>query len=175
MTRVRFNASQGGGKGEWKPLPTSTQVIEIDAYVEQRTSSGGHPNLHWKGHVVGGSYDGKEVHLWYTLAPRATWRLRQLLEATLSDEQYGIEETGEKDDRGDPVVEFEFEPEDLVGCRVQFDVIEGEYNGKPKNDFNNPQPVDDGPAKTESLPTKAAKQEQEESSRPRRRRTVART
>lgn len=157
--KIKFTASGGGGS--WTPLPTGDYTVEFDSY-EPTTSSGQHPQLHLVGHVIGGHHDGRSVHIYYTMSAKAGWKTQMLLEAALNDDQYEVIETEEVDAKGEPICEYEFDPDDLLGAQVLYLIEEGEYNGKAKNDYKNERPVaqESAPAEpsktsTESLPGKA--------------------
>jgi hypothetical protein len=116
--------------GGWAPLPTGGYDVQIDE-IEEATSGTGNPSLKVRGHVVGGPHDDKKVVIWYSLMERAGWKVEALLEASGID--YEVQETDDGEN-------FRFDTDELVGCYIHYDVKEAEYEGKPKNNFNNEAP-----------------------------------
>jgi hypothetical protein len=149
MARIAFNSTAGntGGSG-WTPLPAGDTVFQIDN-VEQTVSSNNNAQLKFSMHVAEGPHTGAKATTWYSLLPQAAFRLESLLNAALDESAYDRVDTGEVQVRGDkeePIYAFDFDTDDLIGAQVIFDVTVGEYNGKPKNEFNSPRPVGAAPA-----------------------------
>jgi len=154
MPRLDFTANEGGA---WKPLPTATYDIQIDA-CDTGVSSKGNPQIKLAGHIVGGNSDGKKVTIWYVLKGGG-WRVKEILDA--AGIEYDEEDTGVIDDEGRPEKMYGFDTDDLPGCIIRFDVSEGEYEGKPKNNFNKPR-APEGPiagAKPRVAPAAATAQQ----------------
>jgi hypothetical protein len=117
-------------------------------------------------HVTDGPHAGQKATVWYSLLPQAAFRLEALLNATLAEGSFDREETGEVQVRTvngaeveEPIYTFGFDTDDMLGAEVTFEVSVGEYNGKPKNEFNSPRPVvaKAAPApKVAALPARAA-------------------
>lgn len=150
MPRLNFNAHEG--KGDWKPLPSGTYDVMFDS-SSTGTSKGGHPQLVLDGHIVGGTNDGKKVKMWI-VTKGGGWRIKGILDAT--DVEYTEEATGNVDAESRPEMTYEFDTDDLPGNIVRFDVSEDEYEGKPKNNFNNPRAPEKRAQKTAAAPAAAA-------------------
>ena len=140
------NPADGGG---WKPLPSGTYDIQIDK-IEETTSKNNNPQLKMAAHVVDGPHDQKKVTLWYSLVENALWKLEALCEAAGID--YSCEELDETDpETGKPLVEFELDTDDLIGCIVTYDVTEYKHQGKEQNRFENERaPEGSEPAKSKA-------------------------
>ena len=133
MPRISFEASEGSG---WEPLPKGTYDIRIDDVTEGLSKQKETPSLIVKGHVEGGSYDQKEVTIFYPLVRGAGFRVKNLIDAAGID--FEEVETGEVNDKGKPVTSYNFDSDNLVNCLVRFDVTVREYpqdSGKMQNDF----------------------------------------
>ncbi|MCA9643775.1 MAG: DUF669 domain-containing protein [Myxococcales bacterium] len=128
MSKIRISQ----GTGEWKPLPEGQYDFKI-TNVETTTSGGGNPQLKLHMEVVGGEYDGKKSTYFLSLLQQSLWVLYNITDAL----QIERTETGEVDEAGQPV--YEFEADDMVGAYVRFNVGIREYNGKKNNTFNDPQ------------------------------------
>ena len=132
MARIAYSQ---GDKSSFKVLPNGTYEFRITD-VEQGVSSNGNPQIKVKFEVVDGPYRGDTVTAWYSLVPKALWKVLQLVEA-LGIETEG---TGEVDDKGEEIMAFD--TDDLIGCLVSFDVGQREYNGRKSNEFNDPKAVE---------------------------------
>lgn len=150
MPRIEFSAVEGGG---WKPLPTATYDIMIDA-VEPGLSKKQKAQIKVSGHVVDGPKDGKKVTLWYGYEDGGGWKLQALLDAAGVD--YESEDTGEVDDEGRPVKALAFDSDDLPGATVRYDVEAAVYEGKDVNRFNKERAIEAVEKKAVAKPTAAA-------------------
>ncbi len=121
----------GDTEGGWSPLPAGTYDFEIKEY-EQKVSSNDNPQVQVKMEVADGPHSGKKSNIFLTFVSQAYWKVNELLEAL------GIEQidTGEKDDNGNPILSFD--ADELIGRFVRFEVEEDSYQGKGKNNHNNP-------------------------------------
>jgi hypothetical protein len=152
MARIAFDSTAGNtGAGGWTPLPAGDYVVQFDT-VTEAVSSNNNAQLKLAGHVVNGPFDGRKVTIWQSLLPQAAYRLEALLSAALPADAYEQVDTGQLDDRGEPVYTYSFDTDDLVGAQVLYDVTESSYT-KPgadkatlKNEFNSPRPVSEQPA-----------------------------
>lgn len=158
MARIAFNSTAGNtGGGGWTPLPEGDIAFQIDA-VDETVSKQNNPQLKISMHVIDGPHAGQKATVWYSLLAQAAFRLEALLKATLPEGSYDEVDTGEFQPRTvngesieEPIYTYEFDTEDLKGAQVIFEVTLGEYNGKPKNEFNSPR------ALTEAAPKMAAR------------------
>ena len=153
MARIAFNSTAGntGGAG-WTPLPAGDTAFQIDK-VEEAVSKQNNPQLKISMHVIEGPHTGQKATMWMSLLPQAAFRLEALLSATLPEDAYSAVETGEFHEHNgeqQPIYNYEFDTDDLVGAQLILDVAVGEYQGKPKNEFNSPR------AMTEAAPAKPA-------------------
>lgn len=125
MARIPYSK----GENTFKPLPESTYDVQLDS-AEQTTSKGGNPQLTVKGQIVDGEYAGKKVTIWYSLLPQSTWKLDALFEAL------GIpaQETGELDENGKPICDFD--TDDLAGRVVRYVCTQRTYDGKVNNSWD---------------------------------------
>lgn len=126
MGRVRLQKSTGGS---YQPLPEGTYDFKI-LDVEQGVSRNQNPQLRVGMEVLDGAQQGKTISVWYSLLPQSLWNLYNLTEALAIE----MDETGDVDDKGEPI--YDFDDEILIGCCVQFSVGLREYNGKKNNTFN---------------------------------------
>jgi hypothetical protein len=126
-----FRIPKGESQGEWQPLPVGAFDFRILG-VEAKTSSTGNPQLKVNMEVIGPTHASKKATLWLTATAKSYWSVEQVFEALGIDKA----ETGEVDEDGAPIVEFE--EQDLVGRCVRFDVAIEQYNNKPQNRFNSP-------------------------------------
>lgn len=129
MPKLSFTASESEG---WKPLPAGTYAIMFDS-VQMGASSGGHPQMRLNGHVDGGNHDGKKVTIFYVIMAQTGWKLKDLLFA--AGVSYEETDTGEVNDEDKPIMSYEFDPDDLPGQVVEYDVKMREYQGKEQNNF----------------------------------------
>jgi pyruvate/2-oxoglutarate dehydrogenase complex dihydrolipoamide acyltransferase (E2) component len=160
MARIAFNSTAGNtGGGGWSPLPAGDIAFQIDK-VEETVSKQNNPQLKVSMHVIDGPNMGAKATTWYSLLPQAAFNMEALLNAVLDENEYTAIETGEFRERNgeqEPIYTFEFDTDDLVGREVIYDVTVGEYNGKPKNEFNSPRPMNaDAPAPRAAAPAPRA-------------------
>lgn len=127
MARVRYSAGDGNN---YQPLPEGTYDFRIEEVV-QGNSKNGNPQLQLKMEVIDGPYTGKKISNWYSLLPQSGWKLDALLDALEIEK----EDTGEVDENGKPVLDFDTDW--LIGRCVAYDVKHREWNGKINNDFQN--------------------------------------
>lgn len=138
MPKLKFKGKQSQ---EWKPLPDGTYDLMIDS-IEQTTSQKGNAQLKVSAHVEGGSHDEKKVTLWFSLVPQAMWKMLDILDATGVD--YTADEIDEVDpETGKPLIELEFDSDDLPGAMFTVDAKQSTDNkGRPNNNFSNERPVE---------------------------------
>lgn len=129
MAKIPFSSSSNAG-GSFTPWPEGTYDCKITE-TEFGSSKAGNPQLRVRLECVAGPYAGKQSNVWYSLLPKAAWKLNGLLEA-LSIEK---EDTGQVDEAGQPIETFD--DEWLLGRVVQYDLKHREYNGKTQMDFLN--------------------------------------
>jgi hypothetical protein len=154
MAKIPFSMSANQG-GSFQPWPEGTYNCRITE-TELGTSKAGNPQLRVRLEVVDGTYAGKQSNVWYSLLPKAAWKIDALLTAL------GIEKepTGDVDENGEPITVFD--DEWLLHRVVEFDVKHREYNGKTQMDFVNERasdydvPPEDEPAPAKAAPVKAA-------------------
>lgn len=156
MAQIQFTST--GQKG-FTPLPTGTYDVQIES-VEESVSKSQKEQLVVKGHVVGGDKDGRSVTVYYSKLPQSGWKIEALLKASGID----YEGTGGEDDP------FLFDSDALVDTYVRYDIVESEWDGRPKNDYKNERtsPLASAAPAAVALPTAAAMAE----AAPRQRRTV---
>lgn len=115
MTSIRLDdveAWKGGGL-----LPPGSYVVEI-TNAEEKTSSGGNPQVEVELRAIGGPCDGGTIRDWITLTAEAFGRVRQFLEAV----KYEI-----------PAGEFEMPTTALVGKQCKILIREEPYNGEMRS------------------------------------------
>jgi hypothetical protein len=129
MAQIRFSMA---GSEDRSPLPNGTYEIEIESADDTWVSSNGHPQVVLRGSVVTGPYAGRSVSVWYTLSPKASFRFFDLCE------KLGLPLRREGVDAEGNAIVVGPETNDFVGKRVVYDVTTRTYEGKERNDFNNP-------------------------------------
>jgi len=127
MARIPYSAGEGGS---FQPLPEGTYDFRINETI-LGNSRAGNPQLQLKMEVLDGPHTSKKVSCWYSLLPQSGWKIDALLEALKIER----EDTGQVDDKGNPILAFD--DEWLLDRCVTFDVSQREYNGKTNNDFQN--------------------------------------
>ncbi len=156
MPRLKVRGKNPEDGGGWVPLPAGTYNIQLDT-IEQDISKNGNSQLKIAAHVVDGPHDLKKVTLWYVLVENSLWKLQNLCDA--ADVDYEIGDLDDTDpETGKPLIEFDFDTDDLEGCIVTFDVTERQYDGKAQNRFENERGPDgaDGKSKPDNVDDKSA-------------------
>lgn len=102
MPQIQFGAEQG----DYVPLPEGEYDQQIDS-AEQGVSGNQNPNLKVKTLIVGGKFDGRKVTHFFSLLPKAGFRIKMLLDSTGTPYKT---ETGED---GKP--RYAFDTDDLAG------------------------------------------------------------
>jgi hypothetical protein len=122
---IRFTA----GNTDFTPLPEGTYDCKILSF-EQTTSSTGNPQLAIKLEIVDGPLKQRQPMVWYSLTPKAGWKMKKLLEElAINYADQGVDDDG--------FAQLEFDPDDLVGRVVRYDVTQREYNNRKNNQFGN--------------------------------------
>ncbi len=136
MAKITVKGKEGGG-GDWSPIPAGTVDLQIDS-VEQGTTGAGNPNLRIKGQITGNHPSvGKTYNDFFVLMHKTLWRVMLLLDAC-SVEYTKIELEETDGESGEPLIEIEFDDDDLVGKMYTCDVtIKPDNQGRDQNDFKN--------------------------------------
>lgn len=107
----------------FEALPTSVYPMVIAGFQIKESKSSEHPYIEWEFIVEGGDYNGRKI--WYrsSLHPNVDWRLREDLKA------FGVAE--------DKLAgQFEFDPADFVGTKLNVTVSQVTYNERLTNDVD---------------------------------------
>ena len=123
MAVIRMTVDSEGG---YTRLPEGHYALEVTSVgVKEATEAGKFPQLVVKHRVVWSErpgYEGKPTTQWFSLSPKAAWRLRDLLDAT--DVPY-------EEDRPDgKTLVVSFDADFLVGRTYKARCYHEEYQGK---------------------------------------------
>jgi hypothetical protein len=128
----------GSASSEYTPLPAATYTLQITK-VEEGNSRAGNRQVKVEAIVVDGEYEGRKCFLWYSLTPKASWKLGRLLAACGFDMEAISQATGRVNpETGKDELAYSFDTDDLIGQIFLCDVAVGTTpDGKPKNDYDN--------------------------------------
>jgi hypothetical protein len=144
--KIRFVAGEGGGA--FTPYPEGTYDLQIQGVV-QGASKAGNAQLKLSCEIATpDTQQGSKVTIWYSLLPQSGWKLRMLLDAT--GVPYDI--TGETDESGNEVLEFD--PEELELRYFRVECSTRKHDGKVYNDWKNEEA---SPLGQEATPAEAPK------------------
>lgn len=129
MGKISFNQ---GPQGDFEPLPEGDCNFSIDEVEEKPAKSADKfPQLMIKMTVVDGPSAGKRATAFFSLSPKAVFRVRELLEATgCTVVSRGKTDAGEE--------QFDCDTDELLNKYVTFKVRQEEYEGKRNNKFDRP-------------------------------------
>lgn len=99
-------------------VPEGDYVLEVTKATIDNSGDSEHDYVAWTYKIVGGSKEGKTIGDITSFAPKALFRLKNLLEAMGAEIPDG---------------DFEFEPDDWIGQTVGATVTDEEYNGKTRS------------------------------------------
>jgi hypothetical protein len=147
MARIPF---QAGTPKTFTPMPKGTYCLRIDD-VEEQTSKSNNPMLKIT-HLVEdhATYAGRKVIRFFSLSPKATFRLRAMLEAAIPD-KVEIVESGDTNDDGDPLFNVDFDTDDLIGAAYYADAIVkyDKERDQENNEWRNERPLESASAASE--------------------------
>lgn len=133
MPKIVMTGKQSTG-GEWKPLPSGDYDVQFDKVESGTSKNSGAPQLIVTGHVTDGPQASKTVTIFYSQKPNSIWKIQALCDA--AEIEYEVAELEDKDEKGNHLIEIEFDTDDLIGCTVRYTVSTRDFQGKQQNDFN---------------------------------------
>ena len=121
MVKVRVNFSE---VTEFEAIPSGVYecVLTSIEQVKPRSAESEHDMIVWGFTIAGGPFDNKKLRMNTSLAPKALWKLFQVLRS------FGVNVSKKDQEQA-----FELDP--LVGTRVKAVVVEKSYQGSPRNDI----------------------------------------
>jgi hypothetical protein len=129
----------GGSEPEFKLYPKATYELELDEVTKGNSRTKGTPQLVVKAHIVSDAERGGKVTLFYVLGnENAGWRTKALLDA--AGVEYKEYETDRKNANGKPIKEWDFDDEDLLGCRIMVDADTEVWEGQTRQRWSNERP-----------------------------------
>lgn len=149
MAKINFTR----GKGGFDLLPEGTYDFTIKSVKQGTAKTSGNAQLEVDLEVVDGNHAGASHREWYSLSPKAGWKIAALLEAA------GIDavDTGQVNEESDPVLEAD--PDELVGRFIRGTISHEKYEktGKTNARLNKEEPSPFTPAKAQpAAPAQAA-------------------
>lgn len=123
---IRFTSDHREGNSH---LPEGTyrlRILDVEQTEAKKTKT---PQLKVTAQVASGEYAERKVVDFFPLSEAALWRLYKLAEAC----NVRMEDTGEVDERGKPIMELE--PEDLIGAECYAVAKIREYEGRKSNNW----------------------------------------
>lgn len=146
--KISFNQ---GPAGDYEPLPQGDYNYQIDEVEEKPAKSDDKfPQIMVKMTVVDGPSAGKRSTAFFSLSPKASFRLRKVLEATGCT----VVSRGKTDDS---IEQFDADLDELVNKYVTFAVRIEEHDGNKNNKFDKPRAFGAGAVATPSQGAPAAK------------------
>ena len=106
----------GDVKSSMEAVPANKYLVVIAKGEDKLTKDGQSKIIAWDFEITEGEFKGRHVFTNTSLKPEALWNLKSLLEAC-----------GAEFDEGG------FDTEAVVGCQLQVNVVQEEYEGRPRN------------------------------------------
>jgi hypothetical protein len=134
MPRVSFTAAE---PGNFEPVPASRYHVRIDDAKWEQSKSSGNQQLRVVMCILDeGTYFERQVSEWITHTEATGWKFGQLAEAALDDGEFDKTESGNKDAKGRPTYNYDFDTDDLPGCEMMVQAsVEEDQKGNPRNRF----------------------------------------
>jgi hypothetical protein len=152
MPRVEYNSKEDKGYRVLAPQPGALlKIVEIEEGVSKAKQA---PQLVVKFNVLGGVNEGANFSQFYSLLPQAAFKINQLCDACAVE--VGMTETGDVDEKGEPLFACGFDTDDLLGQEFIGDITQREYEGKTQNNLDNPRMPADAPVAVAKAAPKAA-------------------
>src|SRR5678815_168297 len=146
--RIEIDVSDDQGNAGFEPLPEGTYNVRIvDAQYGPKEGKD-YNQIVLLFQITDGPCEGRKFRCWYPQLPQTMWKTKRLLLAS------GIN-FGERKN-GNGTTTFQFDTDDLINAAMRMNATVGEYNNKPKNDFEELAPLAAAAAATSTPPAATA-------------------
>ncbi len=131
MPRITIESTE---TQSFEPIPAGRYGVRIDDVRWETAKTSGNQQMRTVMTIITGAQEGRTLNDWITHTPATGWKFEQLLKAALDPDDYEVTETGKTTEKGRPILSFDFDSDDLIGCDMVVQVtIEDDRNGTPRN------------------------------------------